>query len=77
MMTPEEMALVGVKPVMGHTIIKAWLAGMLRISQSAGHHWVFAKLARDILQGMVDFDRGGEVTFSIPFTRLDLRKKEF
>ena len=77
MMTPDEMALVGVKPLMGHTIIKTLLAGMLRVGRTAGHHWVFATLARDILQGMVDVDRGGEATFSIPFTRLDLRKKEF
>jgi hypothetical protein len=77
MMTAEEMALVGVKPLAGHTVIKHLLGGMLRLGRSAGHHWIFATLARDILQGMVDIDRGGEAEFSIPFTRLDLRSKEF
>jgi hypothetical protein len=77
MMTEEEMALVGVKPLIGHQSIRAALKGMLSLGQSAGHHWVFAVLARQILQGLVDLNRGGQATFSIPFSKLGLRSKEF
>jgi hypothetical protein len=77
MMTVEQQALVGVQPLVGHAVIRAILARILAVGRSIGHRWVFAVLARDILQGMVDLNRGGEATFSIPFDRLGLRGKDF
>ncbi len=77
MMTVEQLALVGMRPLVGHALIRAVLARILSASRSIGHRWVFAILARDILQGMVDLNRGGEATFSIPFDRLGLQGKEF
>ena len=53
-------------------------APMLRLGQRAGEHThSSARLARLLLQGMVDVDRRGEVAFSVPFTRLDLRGPAF
>ena len=77
MLTVEEMALVGVERLFGHDIIRALLVRVLAVSRSFTHHWVFATLAREILQSMVDVDRGGEATFSIPFSRLGLQGKDF
>ena len=36
-----------------------------------------ARLARLVLQGMVDVDRGGQVEFGVAFSRLGLRDKTF
>ena len=77
MMTPQQLALVGARPLAGHALIRAVLARILAVSRSIGHRWVFAVLARDILQSMVDLNRGGEATFSIPFNRLGLEGKDF
>jgi hypothetical protein len=78
LMAPEELARVGLKPLIGHKPLKAFLGVVLRLGQRAGEHRPFAaRLARLLLQGMVDVDRHGEVSFSIPRTRLDLRGPAF
>jgi hypothetical protein len=78
LMAPDELARVGLKPLLGHKLLKAFLGVVLRLGQRAGEHRPFAaRLARVLLQGMVDVDRRGEVSFSVPLTRLDLRGPEF
>lgn len=78
LLTPEELARVGYTPLPGHPLIKAILGLVLRVGRDAGRDAPFATgLARHLLQGMVDADRGGEVTFAIPFTRLGLRGPAF
>ena len=78
LMTEEELARVGFTPLPGHRLLKACLTGVLWLGQEAGEREPFAaRLARLLLQGMVDVDRRGEVPFSVPFTRLDLRGPAF
>jgi hypothetical protein len=78
LLTPTELARVGVEPLPGHHVIKALLALVLKVGHDAGEHTAFAsRLAHLLLQGMVDFARGGEVEFTIPFDRLDLRGPGF
>ncbi len=78
LMTPEELARVGVRPLPGHRAVRAWLHHLLGLGAWAGTHTTFAgRLAHAILQGMVDLDRRGQVEFSIPFSRLDLRGAAF
>jgi len=78
LMTPEELARVGVTPLIGHGAIKAALALVLRLGHDVGVHTSFtARLSRLILQGMVDVDRRGEVPFSIPMSQEDLRSAAF
>jgi len=77
-MTGEELARVGVTPIVGHRAIKAFLSRVVRLGQDFGEDTRFeSRLARRLLQGMVDFDRRGEVPFSIPFSRYDLRGAGF
>jgi hypothetical protein len=77
-MTGEELARVGVTPLVGHRAIKAFLSRVVRLGQDLGEDTRFeARLARRLLQGMVDVDRRGEVPFSIPFSRYDLRGPGF
>jgi len=78
LLTPEELARVGLTRLAGHAIIKAVLSLVLRAGQDAGEHSSLAvRLSRLLLQGMVDVDRRGEVPFSIPVTQLDLRSAAF
>jgi len=78
LLAPEELARVGVSPLVGHTLIKAVLATILRFGRDVGVHTSFAaRLSRLLLQGMVDLDRRGEVPFSIPMSQEDLRSAAF
>ncbi|MEO5818900.1 MAG: oxygenase MpaB family protein [Vicinamibacteraceae bacterium] len=78
LLTPEELARVGVRPLIGHNVVKAALALVLRLGRDVGVHTSFAaRLSRLILQGMVDLDRHGEVAFSIPMSQTDLRSAAF
>ena len=78
LLTPEELARVGIAPLIGHALIKAGLAQMLRLGRDVGLHTSFtARLSRLVLQGMVDVDRRGEVPFSIPMSQEDLRSAAF
>ena len=78
LMSAEELARVGLRPLPGHAALRAWLHRVLGLGQWAGTHATFAgRLAHAILQGMVAVDRRGEVEFSIPFSRLDLRGAAF
>jgi hypothetical protein len=78
LMTPEELARVGLTPLPGHALLKTLLTAFLWLGQEAGEHDRFAaRLARLLLQGMVDVDRRGEVSFSVPLSRLGLRGSAF
>ena len=78
LLTAEELARVGLKPMIGHRLIKIVLGAALKIGQRAEEHTPFAAgLARMLLQGMVDAERRGEVSFAIPLSRLDLRGSSF
>jgi hypothetical protein len=78
LMTPEELARVGVRPLPGHALIKACLGLILHFGRDVGEHTSFAaRLSRLLLQGMVDLDRRGEVPFSIPVSQVDLRSAAF
>jgi hypothetical protein len=78
LMTTAELGRVGVTPIVGHAAVKAVVALVVRIGQDAGEDTRFvSRLARRLLQGMVDVDRRGEVPFSIPFSRYDLRGAGF
>jgi len=78
LLAPEELARVGVAPLVGHGAIKAGLALILRLGRDVGVHTSFAaRLSRLLLQGMVALDRRGEVPFSIPMSQEDLRSAAF
>ena len=78
LMAPDELARVGFRPMTGHGAIKAIFHAILRISQRVGEHEAFeTTIARLLLQGMVDTDRGSEVEFGVAFTRLGLRSGSF
>ena len=78
LLSREELARVGFTPLPGHGLLKAALALVLRIGQWAGERDAFIdKLAHLVMQGMVAVDRRGEVQFSVPFSRLDLRGPAF
>jgi hypothetical protein len=76
LMTPAELARVGLKPLPGHKTLKGILTGIFWLT-TRRHEPFVARLARFVLQGMVDVDRSGQVEFSIPFTRLDARGSAF
>jgi ER-bound oxygenase mpaB/B'/Rubber oxygenase, catalytic domain len=74
LMTREEMAVLGLQPLAGHRIFKTLFTAGLRLFQGALEAMPFsALLARQIFKDMIDGDRDGEVTFSVPFTLLNLR----
>jgi len=78
LMSREELARVGCTPMVGHRVLKTVLGLVLRVGQWTGHHDAFiSHVAHLVLQGMVAVDRRGEVAFSIPFSRLDLRGPAF
>jgi hypothetical protein len=76
LMTPVELARVGLRPLPGHKTLKGILTGIFWLT-TRRHEPLVARLARFVLQGMVDVDRSGQVEFSIPFTRLDARGSAF
>ena len=78
LMTPEELARVGVTPLMGHKLLKLFLSAVLR--------WARTSVSTRILRrgwpacccrGWSRSDRRGQVSFSVPFTRLDVRGPAF
>jgi hypothetical protein len=74
LMTDEELARVGMKPIVGHRILKALATAALWTIQGGMDVLPFsARLARQLFKGMIDGDREGEVTFAVPFTLLSLR----
>jgi hypothetical protein len=78
LLTRGELARVGVTPLPGHQLLKALVTLVLRIGQWAGERdGLVDTLGHLVLQGMVDVDRRGEVEFSIPFSRYDLRGPAF
>jgi hypothetical protein len=78
LLSPEELARVGLTRLTGHALIKRLLDLVLRVGQDTGEHSPLAtRLSRLLLQGMVDVDRRGEVPFSIPVTQEDLRSAAF
>lgn len=78
LMSPDELARVGITPLFGHSVIKGVFHAILRVSQRVGEHETFAaEIAKLVLQGMVDTDRGGEVEFGVAFSRLGLRGPSF
>jgi hypothetical protein len=74
LMTPEELARVGVSPLPGHRAVRALLNGFLHFVQGF-ERWVpfSARLASLLFQDMIDRDRGGAVMFKIPVTEAGLR----
>ncbi len=77
LLTPQELARIGVRPLAGHWVRKALLSVILRITQGLFDVIPFSsRLASVMFQGMVDVDRGGAVTFTIPVTMRQLRGSE-
>ena len=76
LLTPAELARVGLRPFPGHRPLKFLLTGIFWLT-TRRHEPFASRLARLLLQGMVDVDRRGQVEFSIPFTRLDARGSAF
>jgi hypothetical protein len=74
LMTPQELARVGVRPIAGQRVIRAVFHLALRLVQGAEEALPFSsRLASVIFQDMIDTSRGGEVTFCIPVTLFQLR----
>jgi hypothetical protein len=74
LMTPAELARVGVRPVMGHGVLRAVFGLVLRLAQGLLDVVPFStRLARLIFQEMIDTSRQGEVEFCIPVTLTTLR----
>lgn len=74
LLTPEELARVGVRPLPGHRLLKALLTVVLWITQGTMDRLPFSsRLASFLFQDMIDADRGGEVTFAVPVTLVGLR----
>jgi hypothetical protein len=77
LMTREELARVGMKPMVGHRVLRALVTVVLWTAQKGMDILPFSTLlARQILSGMIDVDRDGVVTFEIPFTLAGLRSAE-
>ncbi len=74
LMTPQELARVGMRPIAGHRVIRAVFHLALRLVQGAEEALPFSsRLASVIFQDMIDTSRRGEVTFCIPTTLFALR----
>jgi hypothetical protein len=73
LMTPQEMARVGVRPIVGHRAIRSVFHLALRLVQGAEALPFSSRLAALIFQDMIDTSRGGEVTFTIPINLTELR----
>ena len=79
LLSSEELARVGKRAGDRATgCLRAILTLVLRAGQWTGHQdTLAAHLAHLLMQGMVAVDRRGEVEFSVPFSRLDLRGPAF
>lgn len=73
LMTPEELARVGMRPIPGHRVIRAVFHLALGLVQGAETLPFSSRLASVIFQDMIDTSRGGEVTFCVPTTLIALR----
>lgn len=73
LLTPEELARVGLRPATGHKAVKLVFDLFLRLAQAGEALPFSSRLAALMFQHMIDVDRGGEVTFSIPVRLADLR----
>ncbi|MEA2559579.1 MAG: hypothetical protein QOH06_1083 [Acidobacteriota bacterium] len=73
LMTPQELARVGVRPIAGHRVIRTVFHLGLRLVQGAEDLPFSSRLAALIFQDMIDTSRDGEVTFCIPVTMAGLR----
>lgn len=73
LMTAEELARVGVRPASGHKVVKLVFDVGLRVAQAGEALPFSSRLAALMFQHMIDVDRGGEVTFTIPVTLSGLR----
>jgi hypothetical protein len=74
LMTPEEMARVGVRPVAGHGVLRAVFGLVLRLTQGLEDIVPFStRLSSLIFQDMIDTSRAGEVEFCIPVNLMTLR----
>lgn len=74
LMTPVELARVGVRPVVGHGVLRAVFGLVLRLAQGFLDVAPFStRLATLIFQDMIDTSREGEVEFCIPVTLTTLR----
>ena len=72
LMTPEELARVGVSPTAGHALTKGLLSLVLHLVQGFQDVAPFSsRLATLMFQGMIDLDRGGQVTSRSPSPGLD------
>jgi hypothetical protein len=74
LMTPVEMARVGVQPVAGHGVLRAVFGLVLRVAQGLLDVVPFStRLATLIFQEMIDTSRDGVVEFCIPVNLMTLR----
>jgi hypothetical protein len=74
LMTPVEMARVGVQPVAGHGLLRAVFGLVLRVAQGLLDVVPFStRLATLIFQEMIDTSREGVVEFCIPVNLTTLR----
>jgi len=73
LMTPGELARVGVRPITGHRVIRVVFNLGLRLALGVEDLPFSSRLASMIFQHMIDTSRAGEVTFFIPTTRISLR----
>lgn len=73
LMTPEELARVGVRPAAGHKVVKLLFDLGLRLAQMGEALPFSSRLAALMFQHMIDVSRKGEVTFTIPVTLAGLR----
>jgi hypothetical protein len=77
LMTPVEMARVGVQPVAGHGSLRAVFGLVLRLAQGALDVLPFStRLATLIFQDMIDTSRDGVVEFCIPASLAILRSSD-
>lgn len=77
LMTPVELARVGVRPLPGHGLLRAVFGLALRLSQGLLDVVPFStRLATLIFQDMIDTSRGGEVEFCIPVNMAILRSSK-
>jgi hypothetical protein len=74
LMTPVEMARVGVQPVAGHGLLRAIFGLVMRVAQGLLDVVPFStRLATLIFQEMIDTSRDGVVEFCIPVNLMTLR----
>jgi hypothetical protein len=77
LMTPLELARVGVRPLPGHGLLRAVFGLALRLSQGFLDVVPFStRLAALIFQDMIDTSRDGEVEFCIPVTLTTLHSSK-